>query len=53
MLRRAQRCTRDEIGTDAAFRSAPATALARLAIEPDTPPALLAPLADLAILILR
>jgi DeoR/GlpR family transcriptional regulator of sugar metabolism len=45
--------TRDKIGTVAAFRSAPATALTHLAVEPDTPGAQLAPLEELGILILR
>jgi DeoR/GlpR family transcriptional regulator of sugar metabolism len=45
--------TRDKIGTVAAFRSAPATALTHLAVEPATAPAPLAALEDLGILILR
>lgn len=57
MVARADRvvglATRDKIGTAAAFRSAPATALTHLAVEADTPPAPLAPLEELGILILR
>lgn len=57
MVARADRvvglATRDKIGTVAAFRSAPATALTHLAVEPDTPSAQLQPLTELGILILR
>lgn len=57
MVARADRvvglATRDKIGTVAAFRSAPATALTHLAVEPDTPVAQLQPLEELGILILR